>query len=179
MFISGIDKFSVTEAPGISVVLYVSGCLPNKCKDGNCPGCHNASAQSFTYGEFYTDIVENEILEALDNPRIHTFVLCGGEPFDQKGTILLDLLVRIKAKYPDKKVWAYTGYEWNTLPEDNKKLLEYIDVLVVGPYMRDKRDVSDKNRWRGSTNQRVVDVQKTLESNKVVMLEGIPNNGEV
>lgn len=176
MFYSGLDKFSITEAPGISVVLYVSGCLPNKCKEGNCPGCHNAVAQSFIYGQAYTDLVEEEILEALNNSKINTFVLCGGEPFDQKFSILYDLLFRVKNKYPDKTIWVYTGYNYDTLPETGKKLLELIDVLVVGPYEQDKRDISDKNMWRGSTNQRVLDVKKSLEAKKPVAVENILNN---
>ena len=174
MKILDINKCSVAEAPGISVVLFVAGCLPNKCEEGNCPGCHNKEAQKFSYGKEFTPETKYEILEAVKQPYIHTFVLCGGEPLDQDLNELIDLIKSIKEQCLNRDIWCYTGYEWEQVKD--LEIMQYIDVAVVGPFILEQRDISDANRWRGSRNQRVIDVKKSLEQNKKVFLEGIPNN---
>lgn len=174
MYYSKINKCSITESPGISVVLFVSGCLPNKCKEGNCPGCHNKEAQKFNYGEEFTFETKCEILEAIKQPYINTFVLCGGEVFDQDIEVLVDLVQTIKELMPEKTIWCYTGYEFDQIK--SAPLTKYIDVAVTGRFDISQRDISDANRWRGSKNQRVIDVQTSLNSNKIIPMPGIPNN---
>ena len=169
-----INKCSIAEMPGVSVVLFVAGCKPNKCAVGNCPGCHNKEAQNFAAGTLYTYKTKNEILEACNKPYISGFVLCGGEPLDQDLNELIDLVKSIKEKLPNKDIWCYTGYEWEQVKD--LEIMQYIDVAVVGPFILEQRDISDDNRWRGSRNQRVIHVKKSLEQNKKVFLEGIPNN---
>jgi anaerobic ribonucleoside-triphosphate reductase activating protein len=101
---SKINKCSVAESPGISVVLFVSGCLPNKCKEGNCPGCHNKEAQKFTHGEEFTFETKCELITAINKPYINSFVLCGGEIFDQDVNVLVDLVQTVKELMPNKSI---------------------------------------------------------------------------
>lgn len=143
MYYSKLNKCSTAECPGVSVVLFVSGCLPNKCKEGNCHGCHNKEAQNFNYGKEFTNETIVEILEAVDKPYINSFVLCGGEPFDQNQEVLVDLLRQIRAKYPEKDIWCYTGYEFDQIKD--RELTKYIDIAVCGPFKLELRDISDKN----------------------------------
>lgn len=174
MYYSGINKCSVSEAPGISVVLFVSGCLPNKCREGNCIGCHNKDAQQFTYGTKYTTETKDEIVAAVEQSYVKAFVLCGGEPYDQDKAVLIDLVSTIKERMPEKKIWCYTGYEFDQIR--NEELTKYLDVAVTGRFIIDLRDISDNNRWRGSTNQRVVLVKESLESGLIIYDPDIPNN---
>lgn len=169
-----IQKDSVCDGPGVRVSFYVAGCYPNKCKEGNCPGCHNKRAQNFEAGQLYNGLVKYEIIEAIKSPYIKGLTILGGEPYDQNETILIDLIKTIKRTYPEKDIWIYTGYEFADIK--NKALSKYVDVAVVGPFIVEQRDISDANRWRGSRNQRVLDMQKSLKTGKPVMLEDIPNN---
>lgn len=172
---------SISDGPGVRVSVYFAGCLPNKCKEGNCPGCHNKEAQKFNVGETYTERIKHEILIKLNNPYITGLSILGGEPFDQDLDNLLEL-VRC-TKLLKKTIWVYTGYEFEDLLPGGKKysyslfrILEWVDVLVTGPFILEQRDISDANRWRGSRNQRVIDVQESLKRDHKVYLKDIPNN---
>ena len=165
---------SISDGPGVRVSVYFSGCRPNKCKSGNCPGCHNPEAQKFTVGEEYTDETEAYILKLCENPYISGLTLCGGEPYDQDSEKITKLAKKFNEKFTNKSIWAYTGYEFDQIKD--KELSKYINVAVVGPFILDQRDISDNNRWRGSRNQRVIDLQKSLENGKIIYLEDIPNN---
>ena len=169
-----IEKESVAEAPGISVTLFVSGCKPNKVNNKNCPGCHNCIAQNFNVGNKFNVVAENELLSAIDKDYVDNFVLCGGEPFDQDSETIYNLLSDIRTKFPTKNIWVYTGYEWNTVKDT--AWLKFVDVAVIGPFILAERDISEKNPWRGSRNQRVIDVKKSLIQNKMIALAGIINN---
>ena len=174
MYYSKINKCSVAESPGISVVLFVSGCLPNKCKEGNCPGCHNKEAQKFNYGKEFTSETKCEILDAVKQFYINNFVLCGGEIFDQDEKVLVDLVQTIKELMPEKSIWCYTGYEFDQIKD--RELTKLIDVAVCGPFKLDLRDISADNPWRGSTNQYIIDVKQSLAENRSILLSGILNN---
>ena len=174
---------SISDGPGVRISVYFAGCLPNKCKAGNCPGCHNKEAQNFNSGAFYTNMTRIEILKLLDNQYIAGLTLVGGEPFDQDLEEILELVRDVKLFLKNKTVWVYTGYEFKDFMPGGKKfsntlqeILKCIDVLVVGPFILEQRDISDANRWRGSRNQRVINVQESLKSDKIVYLEDIPNN---
>jgi len=169
-----IYKDNISDGPGVRVSVYFAGCLPNKCKEGNCPGCHNPEAQNFNAGTLYTKETEQEILEAASKSFIAGLSIVGGEPYDQDEYQLIELVKKFKAQNPEKNVWIYTGYEFNQIK--NRELTKYVDVAVVGPFILAERDISDDNRWRGSRNQRVIDVPKSLKTGKINMLEGIPNN---
>lgn len=180
MYYGNIYKNSVVDGPGVRVSIYVSGCRKH------CFGCHNQETWNFKFGQPYTEETEKEILDALDHDYIKGFTLCGGEPYEEENQIeCVKLLRKIKEKFPDKDIWSWTGYEYVDLLPNGKKhcevtdeLLSYIDVIVVGEFILSKRDISDNNRWRGSTNQRVIDLNKTREQGHIVMLEGIPNNSD-
>lgn len=163
---------SISDGPGIRVSAYFAGCKPNKCKAGNCPGCHNPEAQKFNVGEEYTDATKQAILKAVSSPYIKGLTLVGGEPYDQDMTQIIELCREVKAL--NKDVWVYTGYEFDQIKD--KELSKYIDVAVVGPFILEQRDISDANRWRGSRNQKILLIKESLKQNKPVYMPNIPNN---
>lgn len=157
-----IRKFDVTNGPGVRTTLFVSGCTHN------CEGCFNKEQQSFTYGNEWTQEVENSFIEAAKNPQIVGISILGGEPMQQlKDDCMLSLLNRLKAEV-QKPIWMWTGYTFEDLLKnpDQKRLLSYVDVLIDGRFDITKRDLMLK--YRGSSNQRVIDVKESLCSNKIV-----------
>ena len=165
-----IKPFDVANGPGVRVSLFVSGCT-HKCK-----GCFNAEAWDFSYGEPYTDETEAEILRLLSPDYISGLSLLGGEPFEpQNQRVLVGLLRRVKELYPEKTVWCYSGYTLeNELLSDSRarcectdEMLSMIDVLVDGRYEEEKRNIS--LLFRGSENQRLIDLKKSLETGKTVL----------
>ena len=161
----------VANGPGVRVSLFVSGCT-HRCK-----GCFNEASWDFNAGEEFTKDVEDKILEALSPSYISGLTLLGGEPFEhanQQG--LLPFLRRVKETYPQKNIWCFTGYlfdkdilgrmckEW---PE-TKEMLDMIDVLVDGEFILEKRNLMLK--FKGSSNQRTIDVKSSLKENKVITL---------
>lgn len=167
---ANIKKYDIANGPGVRVSLFVSGCTHH------CPGCFNPETWDFNYGEPFDSDVINEILEALEPSYIHGFTLLGGEPFEHKNqTGLLPLLREIKNRFPNKDVWCYTGYDFETdiLEDMTKKwsetseMLSYIDILVDGEFVEAKKDLA--LRFRGSSNQRIIQVQESLKQNKVIL----------
>lgn len=163
-----IKKYDVANGPGVRVSLFVSGCT-HRCK-----GCFNAEAWDFDYGQPYTAKTEEEILSALDHSYIAGLSLLGGEPFDPRNQeTVCGLLKKVRARFPQKDVWCYTGY---TLDKDlkeggaaytpfTKDMLESIDVIVDGEFVEALKDI--KLRFRGSSNQRIIDVKRSLEEGRV------------
>lgn len=155
--------------PGIRISLFVSGCT-HRCK-----GCHNPDGWSFDNGTKFNQFTAAEILDALAKPYIKGLSLLGGEPFDQSDLYWLVNLVRLaKEYYPEKDIWVWTGYEFDQIR--SSPLTKYIDVAVTGKFILEQRDISSDNIWRGSRNQRVIDVQRSLNTKTVIGLDGIPNN---
>lgn len=165
-----LNKSDIGNGPGVRVSLFVSGCTLR------CKGCHNSDAWDFCSGTKYTSETESEILDALAKPYISGLSILGGEPFDQSDLEELVSLVRkVKMHYPEKNIWIWTGYVFSQIR--TSPLIKYCDVAVTGPFILEQRDISDANRWRGSKNQRVINVQASLESNRLTIpVEGIPNN---
>jgi anaerobic ribonucleoside-triphosphate reductase activating protein len=163
----------VANGPGVRVSLFVSGCTHH------CPGCFNEEAWDFGYGQPFTAEEEDRIVAALAPAYMKGLSLLGGEPFEpanQRG--LLPLLRRVKETYPDKEIWCYSGY---TLDEElwknsrarcevTDEMLSYIDVLVDGRFVQEKKDLS--LRFRGSSNQRIINVPKSLAAGEVVLWDG-------
>lgn len=154
--IAGIEEESVVDGEGIRYVVFCQGC-PH-----HCVGCHNPESWSFDGGslidseDIYISMQKNELLDGL--------TLSGGEPFMQVDE-LLPLVQKMKPRY---NVWCYTGFLYEDLLKDNKrKLLEYIDVLVDGKFILEQRDLT--LRFKGSKNQRLIDVQKSLKENKIIL----------
>ena len=159
-----IRKYDVTNGPGIRATLFVSGCTHK------CPGCFNEEQQSFTYGNEWTKEIEDSFIEAASNPLVVGISILGGEPMQQlRDTCMIELLNRLKAQV-QKPIWVWTGYTFEELLKnpEQKRLLSYIDVLIDGKFEMDKRDLMLK--YRGSSNQRVINVQESLKQNEVVLL---------
>lgn len=175
---TNIIRTTIADGPGIRVSLYVSGCR------NHCPGCHNYESQSFSYGIEFSDNTVTEIMSLLDHSYIAGLTLCGGEPMEEENQRdLVNFVDQVRTKFPEKNIWCYTGYEFEDLVAGGRKhcevtdrLLSMIDVLVVGRFILEQRDITDKNRWRGSLNQRVLDVKQSLSRGKPVALKDIPNN---
>ena len=157
----GFNKYDTANGPGIRVSLFVSGCTVH------CKGCFNPESWDFNAGYKLTDEIKNEIISELKQPWIEGFSLLGGDPFEPQFTdCLCDLLARIKAEV-GKSVWCWTGRKYEKVR--HSPLMTYIDVLVDGQYEDELHDPTLK--WRGSSNQRVIDVPKTLKDGKITTIE--------
>lgn len=165
-----IKDCDIANGPGVRVSLFVSGCT-HRCK-----GCFNEIAWDFEYGEPFTDQTIQMILNMLSPEHIQGLTLLGGEPFEpQNQEALLPLVQEVKRYYPQKSIWAFSGYlfdkdilsgrlgPW----EITKEILNCIDVLVDGPFVLEKKDMS--LRFRGSSNQRLINVPVSLEKDEVVL----------
>ena len=165
-----IKQYDVANGPGVRVSLFVSGCT-HHCKE-----CFNPETWDFDYGKPFTQETIELILKYLEPAHIKGITLLGGEPLErsnQKG--LLPLLEQIKAKYPEKSIWCFTGYDYEKdimgkmyqeWPETSQ-LLSYIEVLVDGEFMIEKKDLN--LRFKGSSNQRSILVQESLKAGEIVL----------
>ncbi len=171
---AAIKKFDIANGPGVRVSLFVSGCR-HKCKN-----CFNSEAWDFEYGNRFTEDTLTELLDALSLDYIEGFSLLGGEPFEPENQeCVLKILKTIKEKLPQKTVWCYTGFLYdNQLLKGKvgnldtvKGILSNIDVLVDGKFVEELKSLD--LLFRGSSNQRIIDVKKSLEENSVVWLDGI------
>ena len=161
-----IEKTSIANGTGIRVVLWVSGCSLH------CKGCHNPETWSLNSGKLFDEEAKKELFEALDKPYIQGITFSGGHPFEKCNRSTIYCLIKeIKEKFPQKDIWLYTGYTWEEIFESGireiQRTLYWVDVLVDGKYVEEERDITLK--WRGSRNQRVIDVKKTFEENKIVL----------
>ena len=166
-----IKKRDIANGPGVRVSLFVSGCTHR------CPGCFNEVAWSFSYGEPFDEAVQNEVLEALDPDYVKGLSLLGGEPFEpQNQRALVPFLRRVKERFPDKTVWCYSGYTLEELSgkvesrcrsEVTDEMLSFINVLVDGRFIEEKKNI--RLRFRGSENQRLIDMDQTRAQGKLVL----------
>jgi anaerobic ribonucleoside-triphosphate reductase activating protein len=172
-----IKNCDIANGPGVRVSLFVSGCTHH------CPGCFNQVAWDFDYGEPFTQDVIDQILGMLAPRHIQGLTLLGGEPFEpQNQGPLVDLLRQVKEKHPEKSIWAFSGYlfDRDILPgrlgpkEVTEELLGYLDVLVDGPFIESKKDLT--LRFRGSSNQRLINVPQSLATGNIVLWEDWQGN---
>ena len=170
-----IKKTDVANGPGVRVSLFVSGCTHH------CKGCFNSVAWDFQYGQAYTLETEQEILQALAPDYIRGLSLLGGEPMEpQNRATVLSLVKKVREIYPRKTIWCYTGNNleheiWQPGPgrcEVTDEFLQYIDVLVDGDFVQDQYDIS--LRFRGSSNQRLIDMNKTRAAGRVILWQDDP-----
>ena len=159
----------IANGPGVRVSLFVSGCTHR------CPGCFNEVAWDFAFGEPFTEQTIELILNMMAPAHIKGLTLLGGEPFEpQNQPAIVELLRQVKARYPEKSIWAFSGYlfdkdilagrlgQW----EITEEFLSYLDVLVDGPFIQAQKNLS--LRFRGSENQRLIDVPASLKEGKIV-----------
>ena len=164
-----IKKIDVANGEGVRASVFVSGC------NHHCKGCFNQCAWDFNYGKEFSEKEEQQIIDYMNHDYISGLSLLGGEPLEprnQEG--LLPLVKKVKEKFPNKNIWCYTGFDFEKdvvgkMAKDNettRELLKYIDVIVDGKFEEDKRDL--KLQFRGSSNQKIVDVKKSLQTGQIV-----------
>lgn len=167
-----IKNCDIANGPGVRVSLFVSGCTHR------CPGCFNEVAWDFEYGEPFTRETIERILKMLKPAYVRGLTLLGGEPFEpQNQPALLELLRQVKEQLPEKSIWAFSGYlfdrdilGWRLGPREiTEEILSYLDVLVDGPFIESKKNLS--LRFRGSENQRLIDVPASLAAGEIVLWE--------
>ena len=164
-----IKKRDIADGPGVRVSLFVSGCTHR------CEGCFNEIAWDFDYGAPFTEAVQRELLEALAPDYIQGLTLLGGEPFEPENQrALLPFLKRVREAYPQKNIWCYSGYTLDQLQGESRarcevtdEMLGTLDVLVDGRFVLAKKNI--RLRFRGSENQRLIDMNKTRETGEVVL----------
>lgn len=170
MYYGNIKKNDIANGQGVRVTLFVSGCT-NHCKN-----CFQPETWNFDYGKPYTKETEDEIVEALKPSHIAGLTLLGGEPFEPENQReLVKLLRRVRKELPDKNIWSFTGFilDQDLLDGGRKhcevtdEMLSLLDVLVDGPFKEEEKDIT--LAFRGSRNQRVIDMQKSLKEKEVIL----------
>ncbi len=169
MHYATIKNCDIANGPGVRVSLFVSGCT-HRCK-----GCFNEVAWDFEYGTPFTEETVEAILQMLRPDHIRGLTLLGGEPFDPRNQpAVVELLRQVKTEMPWKSIWAFSGYLYETItsgtlgdPEITREYLSYLDVLVDGPFVEEKKNLN--LRFRGSENQRLIDVPATRKAGKVIL----------
>ncbi len=165
-----IKNCDIANGPGVRVSLFVSGCRHH------CKGCFNEVAWDFHYGEPFTQETIDSILKMLEPAHIKGITLLGGEPFEPENQpALLDLLRQVRAKFSEKSVWCFSGYLFDRDilpgklgdPAITREMLGLIDVLVDGPFIMEKKDLT--LRFCGSSNQRLIDVPASLQAGQIVL----------
>ena len=156
-----IRNMDISNGIGIGVALFVQGC------HFHCENCFNKNTWDFNEGLAWTSSIENNFLHIIDKPYIKRISFLGGEPLTPENKEdVLSLIDKCKQLYPNKKIWVWSGYTFDNLP---KSILNNIDYLVDGPYIDSLKDY--KLKFRGSSNQRIIDVQETLKQNKVILYD--------
>lgn len=172
----GISKCSIADGPGVRVVLWVSGC------NIHCDNCHNPESWDFNAGKLFDNSAKEELFNALSKPWVQGLTLSGGHPLEYENLpVVYDIVKEAKEKFPNKDIWLYTGYtlsinDFNTSVDvgwDNGLLRNYIlamcNAVVDCPYIESLRDISLK--FRGSSNQRLIDVRETIKQNQIILLK--------
>ena len=169
---AALKTHDVANGPGVRVSLFVSGCTHR------CPGCFNAEAWDFQYGELFDGETEQRLMQALAPSYIKGLSLLGGEPFEEQNrAVLAPLLERVRAAYPEKSIWCYSGYTYDADllahrvgdADTTDRMLACIDVLVDGRFVEALK--SARLRFRGSANQRIIDLRASERAGEIVLRE--------
>ena len=166
-----INTHDIANGTGVRVSLFVSGCRRH------CPGCFNEEAQDFEYGQPFTYDTTMEILNYLDKPWIDGLTILGGEPLEPENAfVVLSLIKNVRSRYGNKKsIWLYTGYMYEEIMKADVStaigvlIMDKIDILVDGPFIEELKHPS--LTFRGSSNQRIINMPETLKTGKVVLAE--------
>lgn len=166
-----ITPFEICNGKGAGVSLFVQGC------HFHCKGCFNKEAWDFNGGKEWAQEIEDKFFELINRPYIKRVSILGGEPLaDENVHGVFELITKLKIEFPDKDIWVYTGYQLeniinnsvqNTETTLRKKVVEMCDILVDGRYIEEQKDLTLK--FAGSKNQRLIDMQRTLKENKIVL----------
>ena len=167
-----IKNCDIADGPGVRVTLFVSGCT------NHCKGCFQPETWDFDYGEPFTKETEETLMKLLEPHYIAGLTLLGGDPFEPSNQrSLLPFVKRVRGAYPEKNIWAYSGFTFEELTKDGShprcevtdELLGLVDVLVDGRFVEEKKDL--RLRFRGSSNQRLIDLKATLAAGEIVLFE--------
>lgn len=150
-----INTHDIANGPGVRVSLFVSGCR------NHCPGCFNPETWDFNYGKPFTFKTLDNLVMAVEQPHIAGLSVLGGEPLEKENVeCLTDVCSLLKQRCPEKTIWLYTGRLWESVRQFD--IMKYLDVLVDGPFLEDRKNI--RLKFRGSENQRVIDVPASLKS---------------
>ncbi len=156
-------QFDVANGVGIRSSLFVSGC------HFHCKNCFNREYWPFDYGQEYDDTVMQKFIDMGKNPNVTGYSLLGGEPMDQLADDMLLKTVQEIKKQTGKTIWMWTGFTFETLNDKQKEIVKYVDVLIDGQFVDEKKNLT--LLFRGSENQRIIDVQKTLHAGEIIPWE--------
>lgn len=163
---AAIKENDIADGPGVRVSLFVSGCTHH------CKGCFQPETWNFDYGNPFDETTEDALMKALEPDYKAGLTLLGGEPMESENAKrLLPFVKRVRETYPSKNVWCYSGYLFEELLKRDEclKLLELVDVLVDGEFVEEQKDISLV--FRGSANQRIINVPLSLQEGKVVLMK--------
>lgn len=165
---ASIMRADIANGSGFRVSLFVSGCARG------CPGCFNPEAQNPDFGKLFDDAAKQKIFKELEHDWCKGLSFLGGEPLSKLSDNrkqVIDLAREVKEKFPDKTIFLWSGYLFEEILEDEgmKGILDYVDVLIDGPFVEEKKDLSLK--WRGSSNQHVIDVAKWRQTGEVTYID--------
>ena len=164
---ASIRELDISNGEGVGVALFVQGCPFNP----HCFNCFNSETWDFNGGKEWTEETKNKFMKLIDRPYIKRVSFLGGECLSEQNLDeVLKLTQQIHNKFPDKIIWLYTGYsieDLNNYP--HKEVIKNCDVIIDGPYVKEKRNITIP--FRGSTNQRIIDVQKSFKENKICMID--------
>ncbi len=179
---SAIKYCDIANGIGVRTTLFVSGC------QRHCPFCFNQEAADFEAGKPFDEATQEQILDSMEPPYVDGFSILGGEPMERRNqAAVADFLERVRERFPHKNIWLYSGFTWEELrgkrpaaapykespvTEDTKRILGLLDVLVDGPFVQEKKDIS--LRFRGSENQRLIDVPESLKQDRAVLWHDDP-----
>lgn len=161
-----IKEYDIANGPGCRVSIFVSGC------ETHCEGCFNKETWDFRYGKIFVQDTMEEVYKMLDKPGIAGLTILGGEPLHMINQCMVEAITSLfKSKYPEKDLWIYTGYTYEGIPRTSftNKILKNTDVLVDGPFIESGKDIT--LQFRGSRNQRIIDMNKTRELGEVILWE--------
>lgn len=178
---ASIREMDISNGEGVGVALFVQG-----CPEPHCYNCFNTETWDFNGGKEWNEDIKEKFLKLIDKPYIKRVTILGGEPLANENLeAVLSLIKEIRILYPDKTIWIYSGYTWNQIMHPvitndfnpardklikmRKEIVANCDVLIDGRYVDELRDIT--LHWRGSSNQRVIDIQKTLKSNLIISYE--------
>lgn len=168
IYYANIKDYDIADGIGVRVSLFVSGC------NRHCEGCHNKDAWDFKYGKPFTQETLDSIVEKVNKDNITGFSILGGEPLDPKNVEDVKKIIKYVKTHTNKSIWLWTSYTWEHILDAgilSEEILNMLDVIVDGEFILSKRDITLS--WRGSNNQRVIDVKKSLANNKLTILEGL------
>ncbi len=160
-----IRKMDISNGPGVRVSIFMQGC------NFNCKNCFNPETHDFNGGKEFTDETINRVLELCDNKNVEGLSILGGEPMNPQNIEGTTKLAKaFKEKFPDKNLWAWSGYTFDNYIKD-QEIAKYLDVVVDGQFVEEEKNPTLE--WKGSSNQRVIDVPESLKENKTVLFKKI------